>query len=81
MCGILVLALCIVSLVFAYRDGTNGVENRAGKFALVFSALFPIVGIIIYFVQRNNVLDAGKYAKWAGIGFLVGLISNFLLAI
>jgi len=74
---ILNLIAWILTCVFAYRDGNNE-PNKAGKFGLIFSALIPIVGIIIYFIQRSNIVDSSKYAKWAGIGFLVAVVCNFI---
>ena len=49
-------------------------ENKAGVFALICSALFPIVGIICYFVNKKKVVNAGAYLVAAGIGFVFGLI-------
>ena len=80
MVALLVLILCIVVCVFAYRDGNNE-PDKAGKFGLFFSTLIPLVGIIMFFVQNNKVTDGNKYAKWAGIGFLVAFFGNILLNI
>ena len=42
--------------------------------ALVCSFLFPIIGVIIYFVQKDKVVDSVKYLYAAGAGFVVGLL-------
>lgn len=49
-------------------------ENKAGVFALICSVLFPIVGIICYFVNKKDVVNASAYLVAAGIGFFCGLI-------
>lgn len=36
-------------------------KGKAGIFALICSFLFPIVGVIIYFVQKDKVADPVKY--------------------
>jgi hypothetical protein len=42
--------------------------------ALICSFLFPIIGVIIYFVQKDKVVDSVKYLYAAGAGFVVGLL-------
>lgn len=49
-------------------------ENRAGCFALGFSFLFPIIGVIIYFVQRKTVDNPNAYLIAAACGFGLGII-------
>ena len=49
-------------------------KGKAGIFALIFSFLFPVIGVIIYFVQRDKVVDSVKYLYAAGIGFVVSLL-------
>lgn len=49
-------------------------KGKAGIFALIFSFLFPVIGVIIYFVQRDKVVDPVKYLYAAGAGFVVSLL-------
>jgi len=79
MVGLIVLIIIGASLYYAYQDGNEGEYNASG-FALLFSALVPIVGVITYFVQREKVADANKYLKWAGIGFLISIFCQILLS-
>lgn len=53
-------------------------EEKAGWVGLIFSFLFPIVGVIIYFVQRSKVINPGNYLIAAGCGFLVGLLMRVM---
>ena len=78
MVGLIVLIIIGVTLYYAYQDGREGDYNASG-FALLFSALFPLIGVITYFIQRDKVADANKYLKWAGIGFLIGIFCQILL--
>lgn len=47
--------------------------EKAGVFALICSFLFPIVGIICYFVNRKSVVNASSYLYAALGGFVLGL--------
>lgn len=49
-------------------------KGKAGIFALIFSFLFPVIGVIIYFVQRDKVVDYVKYLYAAGTGIVVSLL-------
>lgn len=53
-------------------------NNKAGVLALIFSFLFPIVGVICYFVKKNDVVNPNAYLQAALVGFVVGLILNFV---
>lgn len=53
-------------------------KGKAGIFALICSFLFPIVGVIIYFVQKDKVADPVKYLYAAGAGFVVSLLMGML---
>lgn len=48
--------------------------EKAGTVALIFSFLFPIVGIICYFVNKKEVVNASAYLYAALGGFIVGII-------
>lgn len=59
---------------------TNSNSNKAGILALILSFIFPLIGIILFFVKKNEVENAKAYL-WAALGgFVVGLIFNFALA-
>ena len=47
-------------------------ETNAGCFGIGFSVLFSIVGIILFYVQKNSVNNPSAYLY--GAGFLIGLI-------
>ena len=53
-------------------------KGKAGIFALICSFLFPIVGVIIYFVQKDKVADPVNYLYAAGAGFVVSLLMGML---
>ncbi len=54
-------------------------ENQVSTLEKVLSFLFPIIGIILYFINKNNVKDSSEYLKWSGIGFLIGVICQLIL--
>ena len=66
--------------LFAPGDNTDYSDlNLALK---ILSFLFPIVGLVLYFVHRNSAPNkASQAGKWAGIGFAVGMILNVLSAL
>ena len=66
--------------LFAPVDNTDYSDlNLALK---ILSFLFPIVGLVLYFVHRNSAPNkASQAGKWAGIGFAVGMILNVLSAL
>ena len=51
-------------------------QERAGILALICSFLFPIVGVIIYFVNKDKVSNPSAYLIAAAIGFALGLIGK-----
>lgn len=54
--------------------------EKAGVVALIFSFLFPLVGIICYFVNKKEVENASAYL-WAALGgFVLGMILRFAAA-
>lgn len=55
-------------------------ENTAGCFGIGFSVLFPIVGIILYFVQKKSVNNPSAYLYGALAGFVIGLILRAVAA-
>ena len=65
---------------FAPVDNTDYSDlNLALK---ILSFLFPIVGLVSYFVYRKSAPNkASQAGKWAGIGFVVGMIINLLSAL
>ena len=52
-------------------------NERAGVFALICSFLFPLVGIICYFVNKKEVENASAYLYSALWGFVLGMILRF----
>lgn len=52
-------------------------KEKAGVVALICSFLFPIVGVICYFVNKDKVENAPNYLYAALAGFVLGLILNF----
>lgn len=52
--------------------------KKAGVLALIMSFLLPIVGVILYFIKRKDVVDPNNYLYAAIAGFVVGLILSAL---
>lgn len=48
--------------------------EKAGTIALIFSFLMPIVGIICYFANKKEVVNASSYLYAAIGGFIIGII-------
>ena len=55
-------------------------EKNAGCFGIGCSVLFPIIGIILYFVQKESVNNPKAYLKGALAGFVIGLIIRVIEA-
>ena len=55
-------------------------QNNAGCIGIGFSVLFPIIGIILYFVQKKSVTNPSAYLYAALIGFVIGLILRGMTA-
>ena len=49
-------------------------KEEAGCLGIGASVLFPLIGIIIYFSQRNVVKNPGAYLWGALAGFIIGII-------
>lgn len=50
-------------------------KNQASVGLIILSILFPIVGIILYFVKKNEENGpAGVYLGCAIAGFIIGLL-------
>lgn len=49
-------------------------NEEAGTFALICSFLFPIVGVICYFVNKEKVQNAKSYLYSALGGFSLGIL-------
>jgi tetrahydromethanopterin S-methyltransferase subunit B len=62
----------------AETNETN--DNKAGVLALIISFLFPLVGVIIFFVKRKSVVNSGAYLGAAVAGFIVGIILRAIAA-
>ena len=53
--------------------------EKAGILGLVFSFLLPIVGVILYFVQKNKVINPNNYLWAALAGFILGCIFQYFV--
>ena len=62
-------------------DGIYEVEDdSAGTWMNVLCFLIPIVGLILYFVKKNEYPNKAKsYLTWAAVGFGVTLLLNIIL--
>lgn len=61
-------------------NNTPQEEKNAGCFGIGCSVLFPIVGIILYFVQKKSVNNPNAYLYGALAGFVIGLILRAIAA-
>ena len=65
-------------LVNSVGDQDNSYEvedDSAGIIMKVLCFLFPIIGIVLYFVKKNNYPNTAKsYITWSAIGFGVSLL-------
>lgn len=53
-------------------------KSNVGVLALICSFLIPIVGVIIYFIQKDKVVEPVKYLYAAGAGFVVSLLIGLI---
>ncbi|GEM_PF-1514407 len=53
-------------------------KESAGCLGLGFSLIFPIVGIILYFVKKSEKFDASGYLYAAGAGFVIGILLRIM---
>lgn len=60
-------------------DYEEDVEEKAGCLGIGASFLFPIIGIICYFVNKDKVENASTYLIAAAAGFAVSCLFRFLL--
>jgi len=49
-------------------------EEKAGFFGIASSFLFPLLGVIIYFVQKKSVSNPSAYLYAALSGFAIGFM-------
>ncbi|MBQ6228453.1 MAG: hypothetical protein IJK08_07830 [Prevotella sp.] len=49
-------------------------NNEAGCIGIGFSVIFPLIGIILYFVQKKSVSNPSAYLIGALIGFFINVI-------
>lgn len=52
----------------------NENQEKAGVFAVICSFLFPIIGFIVYFVNRKEVSNPSAYLYAAVGGMVFGMI-------
>ena len=56
-------------------------EEKAGCMGIGFSFVFPFIGIVLYFYQKDSVSNPSTYLFAAIIGFICGVIINGLLSL
>ena len=56
----------------------EGTKNPSGTGARICSFLFPFVGVICYFVNKDKVSDPKTYLWCALWGFLIGVFLNLI---
>lgn len=56
----------------------NPQKEKAGCFGIGFSFLMPIIGVILYFMQKDKVENPVAYLYGAGAGFIVSIFLNVL---
>ena len=62
------------------EDSYENVDDSAGILMKILCFLLPIVGLVLYFVKRNNLPNAAKsYLIWAAAGFGLSLLVNLAL--
>ena len=49
-------------------------KEEAGCLGIGASVLFPLIGIVIYFIQKKEVKNPSAYLWGALAGFVIGLI-------
>ena len=54
--------------------------EKAGIVGMIFSFLLPIVGVIMYFVQKDKVVNPANYLWCALAGFILGIILRVVAA-
>lgn len=60
------------------EEKENNLEE-VGFGGKLVSFLFPIIGVILYFVNKNDHKNPNDYLTWALIGFVIGVIGNLML--
>lgn len=61
-----------------YNNNTYQPQEKAGCFGIIISILFPIVGIILYFVKKDSVSNPKAYLYAALLAIAVGMIIGAL---
>lgn len=59
---------------FENDNNSQTPQEELGCLGLLCSFLFPIIGVIIYFNQKDKVNNASYYQWAAGASFVIGLI-------
>ncbi len=60
------------------QQATENDENKAGCVGIAFSFLFPIVGTILYFTQKESVVNSSAYLVAAVVGIAIGFFMNLI---
>ena len=59
-----------------------GKEDKPSVGLNILSFLFPVVGLILYLVQKKETpVRAKKIGKWALIGFIIGVVLSIALSV
>ena len=62
------------------ENSNDDSDDSAGTWMNVLCFLIPIVGLILYFVKKNEYPNTAKsYLTWAAVGFGVTLLLNIIL--
>ncbi len=74
-------AVICVKCGFAFENIQN-IEDKPSTGLKILCFLFPIVGLILYLVNKGKKpVSAKEYGKWALIGFIVGIVWNIISSI
>ena len=58
------------------------IDDKPGCWMNGLCFLFPIVGIVLYFVKKNEQPNSAKsYLTWACIGFGIGIFFNIIVSL
>lgn len=61
-----------------YENNYNADKPKVGIGLLIVSFLFPLIGVILYFVKKEKVSNPKDILKWAGVSFALGVIGQIL---
>ncbi len=56
-------------------------ENKAGCFGLVISFFIPLIGVILFLLKKDEVINAKSYLYAALYGFVIGIIFSIIVSV